>query len=231
MNNTIMIGSSMSYLNSGTSSKKTTASTGNAYLDILKSLQGEKTGIEVSASPEDMTMEEYKAYIAERLQQLPMDSSRSDGLFSVVISDAGWERMKSDSTYEQWVLNTMQSNLATPDPWAQLGSSSYGIYRFGATQEEYTSDTWGKDYPGDVKSYLTSELLGIGSSKSKSTGNLLLNLAYKKQKSANNQSIQQLAKDIARLQQLNLLTAGRGTSANSAQNAAFLLNALNSYMR
>ena len=227
MNNTILIDSSMNYLYRNTSKKTSAVSAGNSYLDILKALQSSDTP-EEEVSTADMTMDEYKEYIGGKMQQLSRHSTRSDSTASVIISNDGWKKMKSDPAYEAWVLNTVQGNLSKPDPWASLGSSSYAVYRFGATMDEYQEDTWGKDYPGDVKSYLTSELFGPNSSMSLES--FWLKLARKKQQAANQQAMQELTNSISRLQQLNLLKTGNAASAE-LQNSVTLAKALTAYTR
>ena len=229
------------------SNKKTTASatasTGSSYLDILKSLQKQQETTETAETKtiDEMTMEEYKEYITATLNSLPMHSSRSDSTSAVIISNAGWEKMKEDPAYEQWVIGTISSDFASQDPWEAVGSSSYNIYRFGSTMEQYSHENWGKDYPGDVKSYLTTEL--FNTSKSNSSGNFLFRLARKKMQKENQAAIQQLATEIAQLQNLKLMgldrsdsgifsnslaSSGNGFQLASAQNALYLMNALNS---
>ncbi len=227
MTNTILIDSSFSFLYSSNSKKKTEASTGNAYLDMLKSALADETDNNDSSS--DMTMDEYKNYIGEKMQKLSRHSSRADSTAMVNISTEGWERMKSDPSYEKWVLDTLQSKLSSSDPWADLGSSSYSSYSFGATIDEFKEENWGKDYPGDIKSYLTSEIFGNNSS-SDSTENLWLKILEKKQRAANQKSMQELTDSIAKLQQLNLLKSN-GNTLNSLQNSAYLMAALNSYTK
>lgn len=224
MTNTILIDSSLSFIYNTKSAKKTEASTGNAYLDMLKSALAQET--EEGGSTADMTMDEYKNYIGAKMQQLTKHSSRSDSTSMVTISKEGWERMKSDSNYEQWVLDTIQSKLSAPDPWADIGSSSYSTYRFGATKEDFQEDNWGKDYPGDIKSYITSEMFN----SKKSYESLWLELAQKRLRNTNQEAINNLTNNIARLQQLNLIQSG-GKDLNSLQNSAYLLSALNSYMK
>lgn len=224
MTNTILINSSFSFLYNSKSVKKTEASTGNAYLDMLKSALAQETDDAVSTA--DMTMDEYKNYVGAKMQQLTKHSSRSDSTSMVTISKEGWERMKSDPSYEEWVLDTLQSKLSAPDAWADLGSSSYSTYRFGATKDEFQEENWGKDYPGDIKSYITSEIFN----SKKSYENLWLELAQKKMRTANQEAMNNLTDNIARLQQLNLLKSG-GKDLNSLQNSAYLLTALNAYMK
>ena len=224
MTNTILIDSSLSFLYNTKSKKKTEASTGNSYLDMLKSAMAQETDEDVSTA--DMTMNEYKKYIGAKMQQLTKHPSRSDSTSMVTISKEGWERMKSDSGYEQWVLDTLQSKLSAPDSWADVGSGSYSEYRFGATKEEFQEDNWGKDYPGDIKSYITSEIFN----SKKSFESLWLELAQRRLRTANQHAINNFTGNIARLQQLNLLNSGE-KDLNSLQNSAYLLTALNAYMK
>ena len=50
-----------------------------------------KTG---SVSAKDMTMEEYKQYIYNKISQIPMHPTRAGESISVTISEAGFEAMK-----------------------------------------------------------------------------------------------------------------------------------------
>lgn len=244
MGNSIFIDPVMKAFYSGTGKRaSSTASTGSAYLDMLKSLQKQQEAeeprvINVTA----MTMEEYKEHITETLNALPIHSSRGNSTSAVIISNAGWERMKEDPAYEEWVVGMVATHLASQDPWESVGSDSYSIYRFGDSVEKYSYDNWGKDYPGDIKSYLTSELLGI--EKSTGSGNLLFRLARKKLQQQNQASIRQLASDISQIQSLNLmgmdkstsnllskslLGSGNGFQLASARNALQLLQVMNSW--
>lgn len=239
MGNSIFIDSTMKTFHSATKTTvSSTASVGTSYLDILKSLQ--KTGgtpeTAGAKTVDEMTLDEYKDYITATLNALPMHSSRSDSTSIITISNAGWEKMKRDPAYEQWVVDTIADEFASQDPWEAVGSSSYNIYRFGETMAQYTSENWGKDYPGDIKDYLTSELLKTETSTS--SGNFLFRLARKRMQQENHAAIQQLASDISRLQSLKLMESapipamglGNGFQLASAQNALFLMNALNGSM-
>ena len=64
-----------------------------------------KTG---SVSAKDMTMEEYKQYIYNKISKIPMHPTRAGESISVTISEAGFEAMKNDPEYEAWVLNDLQ---------------------------------------------------------------------------------------------------------------------------
>ena len=249
MGNSIFINYSMKafYSTSKTVSSTNSAaspSTGLPFLDMFQALQGQGNAVNAAASgaadTATMTMGEYKEYITGKFNALPMHSSRTYSVSCVVISTSGWERMKNDLSFEEWVINKVAEDLASQDPWESVGSSSYTVYRFGDSMDSYSCDNWGKDYPGDIKSYLASELLDT--SNSTGSGNLLFRLARKKMQQQNEAAIQQLASDISRLQSLNLmrmdqspanalgnsvLGANNGFQLASAQNALSLLSALN----
>lgn len=240
MGNSIFISPVMKTFYSHAKTAAATASQSSAsYLEILSSLQ-EPQETEKSGDTASMTMDEYKEYITGKMNSLPMHSSRSDSTSAVIISNAGWERMKSDPSYEQWVLGTVASDFASQDPWETVGSSSYSIYRFGDTMEQYSCDQWGKDYPGSIKDYLASELLNTSSLGG--SGNLLFRIACKKMQQQNQAAIQQLASNISQLQSLALmgmdksstgllsdaiLSANHGFQLATSQNALTLLGTLN----
>ncbi len=62
----------------------------------------------------DMTMEEYKQYIAQKIRQFPVHPSRRNEYISVTISEEGYAAMKADPEYEAWVLNDLRSACALP---------------------------------------------------------------------------------------------------------------------
>ena len=68
-----------------------------------------------SKSPQDMSLDEYKAYIEGKLQNIPRNITRHRDQITISISDAGFQAMQRDSDYEAWVLNAVQEVLAAPD--------------------------------------------------------------------------------------------------------------------
>lgn len=91
---------------------------------------------------EDMSMEEYKSYIYDRIESLPVDSSNMQDSVSVHISDEGFEAMKNDPEYEKWVLDTLKFNFQNPDPWSGVSGGKFVIFHFGATKEECRTEIW-----------------------------------------------------------------------------------------
>jgi len=95
-------------------------------------------------SPKDMTMEEYKQYIYDKISGLPISDSQINCSFSVNITEEGFEAMKNDPEYEEWVLATLQYDFSFHDPWAELSGGRYVIHSFGADKEEYVGRNFSK---------------------------------------------------------------------------------------
>lgn len=91
---------------------------------------------------EDMSMEEYKQYIYDRIGALPVHPSNMQDSISVHISDAGFEAMKNDPEYEKWVLDSIKANFQYPDPWSGVSGGKFTVFYFGATKEESRSESW-----------------------------------------------------------------------------------------
>lgn len=225
MNNSIYIDSTLrSFYEKSDRTKKT--ATGNSYLDMLQSLVN-KTETAEEKAVQDMTMDEYKSYITGVLNNLPMHSSRENSTAAVIISNAGWNRMKEDPAYESFVINEVAADFRSEDPWESLGSNSCTVYRFSDNENSYRKDEWGKDFPGDIKTYLQYELMNIG--KSKSNGNFFMKIARKKLQQNNQNSLNDLAYNISTLQNLELLNSNKNSLfLANAKNAMMLMSALNS---
>lgn len=61
-------------------------------------------------STQDMTMEEYKAYIDDKISKIPFHISHRKIKEYLTISDEGYRAMKEDPEYEKWVLNHIREN-------------------------------------------------------------------------------------------------------------------------
>lgn len=101
-----------------------------------------------TVSNEDMTMEEYKQYIYDKISQLPMHPSNMNDSISIQISEAGFEAMKNDPEYEKWVLDSVETNFMFNDPWSSSCGGKYAIFYFGATKEESRGESWRSGYQG-----------------------------------------------------------------------------------
>ncbi len=99
-----------------------------------------------TVSTKDMTMEEYKQYIYDRISQIPKHPTRMSESISINISDAGFEAMKNDPEYEAWVLNDLRTGWAQPDRWAGVCGGAYSTIYYGATKEECHAEMWSAGY-------------------------------------------------------------------------------------
>lgn len=105
------------------------------YAEILSEA---RDGLKIT-SPQEMTFDDYKAYIESQLQNIPRNFTRHRDEVTVVISDAGYRAMQSDPEYEAWVLNAVRAELAVPDYLCGYPGTygRYDVMEFGATREDY----------------------------------------------------------------------------------------------
>ena len=96
-------------------------------------------------STEDMTMEEYKQYIYDKIIKLPVNPSQLQDAVGITISEEGFAAMKADPEYEKWVLDKLRHDFAFYYPWGEMGESTYRYHYFGASKEEYRSECFAKD--------------------------------------------------------------------------------------
>ena len=90
-------------------------------------------------SPKKMTLDDYKAYIEGKIQNIPRNFTRYRDDVTVCISDAGFQAMKDDSSYETWVLDSIREDLSFPDYLCGY-PGTYGrheVIKFGETKEDY----------------------------------------------------------------------------------------------
>ena len=117
-----------------------------------------QTGNTGAVSTKDMTMEEYKKYIHDKISQIPMHPSRMQESISINISEAGFEAMKNDPEYEEWVLNDLRTGWAQPDRWSGICGGAYSTIYYGATKEECHAEMWSAGYQnGSGKSLFDSK--------------------------------------------------------------------------
>lgn len=94
----------------------------------------------------EMTLEEYKEYIYDKIANIPINPSQMSSSFSVHISEEGFQAMKEDPEYEKWVLDTLKYDFGFDDPWAGIAGGRYVVHRFGAAKEEYSGQSWYAGY-------------------------------------------------------------------------------------
>lgn len=99
-----------------------------------------------TVSAKDMTMEEYKQYIYNKISQIPMHPTREGESISVTISEAGFEAMKNNPEYEAWVLNDLQVGWSQPDKWSAICGGAFSTIYYGASKEECHAQMWSAGY-------------------------------------------------------------------------------------
>ena len=95
----------------------------------------EKVAEKAAVSTEDMTLEEYKAYFQKKMDSLYVHPSQKNRNEVIDITDAAYERMKTDPEYEQKVLNCFATNWAV----------NFGNY-IPTFSYMHIDDTWEKSY-------------------------------------------------------------------------------------
>ena len=123
-----------------------------SFADTLTALQSADETQETAAATEtkstaDMTMDEYKAYLEEKIAAIPFHQNRLNDEEAFVITDAGWERLKNDPEYEKWLLDGLAEGRSSYPPLLALDPGGlYCVHYIGATKEEYRGVSWSKDY-------------------------------------------------------------------------------------
>ena len=112
---------------------------GSKFADVVlgKLEEAERTE---AVSTKDMTMEEYKQYIYDKIAQIPVHPSQSGWQWHVEITDSGFEAMKNDPEYEAQVLSAIRANFSFRDPYQ---SWNYSVLHFGASEEESYGQSFG----------------------------------------------------------------------------------------
>ncbi len=149
MRNTIFLDGSTIGMSTGGSLLKSLqrkSADGNlSYQEILESIKEyDSKNNAQDKSTENMTLAEYKEYISARLAALPRHETKKNDIVIVDITDAGFEAMKNNPDYEEWVIGTTAQDLSTNNPLSSLTGGRYCIHRFGDDKEDYSTENWGK---------------------------------------------------------------------------------------
>lgn len=109
------------------------------YQSVLyKKLTSANKNMEAVKSTQDMTLEEYKSYINDKISRISFHSSHRREKEYLTISEEGYMAMKNDPEYEAWVLDYIRENrsvdmsLITSNPHYISGEDYVYI---GATKE------------------------------------------------------------------------------------------------
>ncbi len=127
---------------------KNAANPDQAFLKKMQQIAGAASETTDSAviSTAEMTMEEYKEYLYDRISQLPVHPSNMQDYVSIQISEEGLEKMKTDPEYEKWVLSSVKTNFNARDPWSEMCGGKYRVLYFGSEKEQSRGECWRAGY-------------------------------------------------------------------------------------
>lgn len=162
MNNTIHLSAAVRMLHNTLQCSRVNAGGAEGSTQSGKAQQGSGTDfarqlieqyIPEGAEPQDltgsitrnMTMDEYKQYIYDRISRLAVHESNMQDITTVNISDEGFHAMKDAPEYEAWVLDTLKVNFMCRDPWSGVCGGKYNVFSFGAAKEDCRMDSWRMD--------------------------------------------------------------------------------------
>lgn len=108
----------------------------NAVASFDECLKKEaKKGL-VQNDRDGVNVDEYRANLYNRLQNLSYDSTNRMDTTIISISDAGIKRMMDDSEFEKWVVGQVKSMFSTNDPFSGLAGGKLIIMRFGEDESD-----------------------------------------------------------------------------------------------
>ena len=132
MSNTMYISAQTAYLKAFTDSIAPAKSAETGFAAALDSCMSEQS------------LDDYKAYIKDRVSSLVLHPTQFGDTYAVSISDAGYRAMQADPQYEKWVLDQIHSAFSVEVPsWLrQLGGNQYHTLQFGSKPEQFRQDTY-----------------------------------------------------------------------------------------
>ena len=131
MNNTIYISSQTAYMKAFADSIAPKPSD-NGFAAALDNCMNEQS------------LDEYKAYIKDRISSLVLHPSQLGDTYAVSISDAGYREMQANPEYEKWVLDQIHSafSAAVPPGIRQLSGTQYHTLQFGSKPEHFRAEQY-----------------------------------------------------------------------------------------
>lgn len=134
MSNTIYISSQTAYLKAFAESIAPTTAAGTEFAQALDNCINEQ----------EQSLDDYKAYIKDRISSLVLHPSQFGDTYAVSISDSGYEAMRNDPEYEKWVLGQIQGAFSAEIPaWLrQLGGTQYHTLQFGSKPEHFRQTSY-----------------------------------------------------------------------------------------
>lgn len=92
----------------------------------------------------DQSLDDYKAYIKDRISSLVLHPSQFSDTYAVSISDAGYREMQTNPEYEKWVLDQIHGafSAAVPTGIRQLSGNQHHNLQFGSKPEHFRQDSF-----------------------------------------------------------------------------------------
>lgn len=131
----------------GTGAVRQTAPQSSGFLSMAAQLRAGESGATPSLNA-DMSMEEYRQAIRERISRMPLSATRQLESISVHISHGAFDRMKNDPDYEAWVLNDLQEAFSRSNPWVPAVGGGYSVFYIAETKEQCRAEGWYPRYTG-----------------------------------------------------------------------------------
>lgn len=114
---------------------------GKSYSEILQ-----ETKENISADKDNMSLDDYKNFVTEKILQTSRHFSRFKDDITVVLTDKTFAAMKSNPDYESWVFNRLQEELNFPDYLCFYPGNNGRMetIQFGETEKDYRGTSIGK---------------------------------------------------------------------------------------
>lgn len=129
--------------------------------------EGRKLLKEAGLYPEDinnLSMDCFKDSVSRLISNIPYSTTRPFDEETVVISDAGWENMKSDPDYAAWVAGFIKEDRSAANSVSDgEDKGTYCVHNFGATPEEYRGHSFSKIFGGTAAGARTMYIAESGS--------------------------------------------------------------------
>ena len=129
--------------------------------------EGRKLLKEAGLYPEDinnLSMDCFKDSVSRLISNIPYSSTRPFDEETVVISDAGWENMKSDPDYAAWVAGFIKEDRSAANSVSDgEDKGTYCVHNFGTTPEEYRGHSFSKIFGGTAAGARTMYIAESGS--------------------------------------------------------------------
>lgn len=130
----------------------------NSFLDTtLQLYKAERGGAAAPVNEPNLSTDAYRQGFWEKISQMPLSPTRQMESISIQISDEAFERMKSDPSYEEWVLNDLRTALSQSNPWVPACGGGYSVFYIGASKEDCRAEGWYPGYQGGQGAALFEE--------------------------------------------------------------------------